>query len=217
MQTINFKEWIELQEGLGSFMLPMMLGATTASQAPDAMIQKPNVEKQLLNVIKQQEKEQEARSINPNNVATLVSYAQNTKDALDNLEDNLSGAINYGKIKVDHTDDNYLKIHHYFDELRTRLDTFVAKDNFDYLVQAFGKHDLNYVTGWMRQINDLNEKFLTDPQQTYELFMKDYPKILNQAELRASWIRGSHPEDSGEEFERYKKQIEAEIQGKRKR
>lgn len=217
MQTMNFKHWMELQEGLGNFMLPMMLGAATPSAPPTqpaAMVQKPNVEDELRRVIKQQS---DAEKFTANDVPELVKYAQNTRDALNTLEDDMSAAINHGQIRVDHTDENHLKIHHYFDELRTRLDTFIAPDNFEHLASAFDTKDKKFVSEWMDRIHAIKNKFLVDKEKAYEQFIKDYPDILNKAELRASWIRGSHPEDSKAEFERYKKEIEAELQGKMKR
>jgi hypothetical protein len=221
MQPMNFKEWIELEEGLGSFMIPMMLGATAPSappaQQPAAMIKKPNVEAELLRAIQQNQNELDAGKFKKNDAPELVKYAQDTKDALNILEDYLTGAINNGFIKIDNKDENYLKIPHYFDELRTRLDTFIAPENFEHLPSAFENMEKKYVTAWMDTIHEIKNKYLEDKKEAYNEFMKQYPTLLKKAELRASQIRGSHPEDSKAEFERYQKEIEANIQGKRKR
>lgn len=221
MQKMNFKDWVELQEGLGNFMLPMMLGAATPSapptQPPAAMVEKPSVENELLRAIQQRQKQIDAEKFKADDSPELVKYAQNTRDALNTLEDHMSSAIKNGQIRIDPSDDNFLKIHHYFDELRTRLDTFIAPDNFEHLAAAFDNKDKKYIIDWMDKINELQKKFMIDKEQTYQEFMKEYPNLLKKAEMRAMHIRGSHPEDSKTEYERYQKEIEAEIQGKRRR
>ncbi len=213
---MNFKHWLELDEGIGNIMLPILMGAAT----PDA----PPIQKK--DTIETPKQDIEALLSGPlfdkSMTGKIVTLANKTLNDLDVLEDNLTAAVtntreNPEDLLAMTPNNSVITIHFYIDELRQRLKTFTNPENFDGIAEVFNKQPISYVQRWMEKISEIQRLSEKDKSKAYKQFINEYPDILKKAESRASLVRMAHPEDSKSEYERYKQDVEAEINAKRKR